>query len=73
MGNDAADIVDVTCEGIYVKVNGADPATGPFECSKVNVILVMTHGGADQVTLEHVDPNGAFQRLDRTGTWGGRG
>jgi len=73
VGDDAADTVDVTCVGTFVKVNGADPTDGAFECSRITLIVVETHAGTDQVTLEHVDPEGAFTRLDRTEIAGGAG
>ena len=57
IGDAADDAVDVTCEAGDVKVNGADPATGPYPCGELTGIYIEGRGGADTMTLEHVGPD----------------
>lgn len=53
-GEEGSDTIVVTCAGGNVKINGADPDTGPFNCSAITGILVHSLQSADTIDLSAV-------------------
>lgn len=62
VSSDAADPITITCVGGQVKVNAADPGTGPAACSSVTALEVVGGPGGNVIDLSGVDP-GAFTAL----------
>jgi len=62
-GDADANTVDITCEGGDVKVNGSDPDNGSLACDALMSLVVRGRGGADALTLEHVDQQVDFPEL----------
>ena len=53
-GDAAADSITVTCVDTNVKVNGADPGTGPATCASIFTIQANRGGGDDNINLSGV-------------------
>jgi hypothetical protein len=54
--SDAGDSIAVTCSGGFVKVNAADPGTGPALCSGITAVTVSGGPLANTLDLRGVAP-----------------
>jgi Ca2+-binding RTX toxin-like protein len=70
--SDGADAIAVTCAAGTVKVNGADPDTGPELCAEVDSVAVSGGPGANTLDLDALG-QGAFPRLASVAALGDAG
>ena len=70
--SDGADAIAVTCAGGEVKINGADPDTGPALCAEVNDIAVSGGPGANTLDLDAL-AQVAFPQLTTVAALGNEG
>ena len=60
-GTDTGDSIVVTCQGAQVKVNGADPGTGPALCASITHVSVQGGSAGNIIDLSGFGPSfGAF-------------
>ncbi len=60
VGGPKADFIAVTCAGGYVRVNGANPSTGPTRCRTVSSIAIQSGAGADRIDTTGVSHASGF-------------